>query len=129
MALNINGGSNGINSQGSYVALVSGSGYTMEQMGIRIGQNLTISVDGNTVNAIVITGNTVNGVNGTYVVFSIMASDLSKFTSMQGTVSGYTLRFSYMGTEKSSYDAFMTGIKPETIYNSQYYYSIEYAII
>jgi hypothetical protein len=129
MALNINGGSNGVNSMGSSVALISGGGFNLTDIGLRIGQHVAITVAGQVVNAIVITGNTVNGTNGAYIVFSIMASDLSKFTTMEGTVGGHTMRFSYMGTERSSYDAFMTGIKPETIYNNQTYYYYEYYLI
>ncbi len=119
--LTINSG-NGINSSTSSVTLVSGQGYSITDLGVSIGQHLVITVGSESIQAIVITGSQARGLRNDYVVFSILTSDLNKFTATKGTVNGKTLSFQFMGTETSSFDAYQAGIKSAAIANSQVYY-------
>ena len=121
----------GLNSTSSNVALVVGSGQSLASLGVKIGQNLTITVGSSSYNAVVVSTVIAKGLtsNEKSVVFAMQTTDADFVLSAgKGTVAGMTLMFGYVGTEHAGYDAFTYGINPDDIYNAGYYYDSYYVI-
>lgn len=125
--LNLNKNTLGIPSEHSEVTLVSASGYTASELGVRIGERIILTVNGVDIEAVVIATSSQNGNLTKHVILGITTSLFLSYIDGQlnGMIMGYTVRLEFVGTENHSYEAFEQGITPLSIYDISFYYSDE----
>lgn len=126
---NLNHNILGVPSENSKVTLISISGYTAIELGIKIGEQIYLVVNSTIIQAVVIaTSFNSNGNLSKYVILGTTTNIFSSYIDGQlnGIVNGRTVRLEFVGSENASYEAFEEGINPHTIYDISFYYSTIY---